>query len=163
MDEWIEVARVGKYKEGDLSASFLSEVVKNYNTSYFTAPITLNHKEDGETFGRIAEIKLIGDSLFAKFSDVRDELIEMIRNKTYTERSAEFYKDLDKKGAYLRAVSFVPFPAIKGMKPIKLKEFPEGDFIRFTLAHELGHLFLHMGYKINDALWESVETDRPFF
>ena len=23
----------------------------------------------------------------------------------------------------------------------------------FTVAHELGHLFLHMGYKINDELW----------
>lgn len=25
----------------------------------------------------------------------------------------------------------------------------------FTIAHELGHLFLHMGYKTNDDLWES--------
>lgn len=24
----------------------------------------------------------------------------------------------------------------------------------FTIAHELGHLFLHMGYKINEELWE---------
>ena len=26
---------------------------------------------------------------------------------------------------------------------------------KFTIAHELGHLFLHMGYKINSELWES--------
>lgn len=27
---------------------------------------------------------------------------------------------------------------------------------RFTIAHELGHLFLHMGYKIDLQRWESV-------
>lgn len=26
---------------------------------------------------------------------------------------------------------------------------------RFAIAHELGHLFLHMGYKINCELWEN--------
>ena len=29
---------------------------------------------------------------------------------------------------------------------------------RFTIAHELGHLFLHMGYKINSDLWEHQEN-----
>ena len=28
----------------------------------------------------------------------------------------------------------------------------------FTIAHELGHLFLHMGYKIDRELWESPEN-----
>ncbi|WP_223203903.1 ImmA/IrrE family metallo-endopeptidase [Bacillus halotolerans] len=27
---------------------------------------------------------------------------------------------------------------------------------RFSIAHELGHLFLHMGYLIDDNLWQSV-------
>ena len=29
---------------------------------------------------------------------------------------------------------------------------------RFSIAHELGHLFLHMGYLIDDDLWNSVDT-----
>lgn len=29
---------------------------------------------------------------------------------------------------------------------------------RFTIAHELGHLFLHMGYKIDDRLWNETEN-----
>ncbi len=28
---------------------------------------------------------------------------------------------------------------------------------RFTISHELGHLFLHMGYLIDMVLWESVQ------
>lgn len=31
----------------------------------------------------------------------------------------------------------------------------------FTVAHELGHLFLHMGYKINDELW--AKSDDAIF
>lgn len=27
----------------------------------------------------------------------------------------------------------------------------------FTIAHELGHLFLHMGYRTNTALWEAQD------
>lgn len=27
---------------------------------------------------------------------------------------------------------------------------------RFSIAHEIGHLFLHMGYLINNTLWEEV-------
>lgn len=30
---------------------------------------------------------------------------------------------------------------------------------RFTIAHELGHLFLHMGYKIDVDRWEHVDKD----
>lgn len=29
---------------------------------------------------------------------------------------------------------------------------------KFTIAHELGHLFLHMGYKINDDLWNTQKN-----
>lgn len=29
---------------------------------------------------------------------------------------------------------------------------------KFTIAHELGHLFLHMGYRINSELWNHQEN-----
>lgn len=29
---------------------------------------------------------------------------------------------------------------------------------KFTIAHELGHLFLHMGYKTNSDLWNAQEN-----
>lgn len=29
---------------------------------------------------------------------------------------------------------------------------------RFSIAHELGHLFLHMGYLINDELWHNTNN-----
>lgn len=32
----------------------------------------------------------------------------------------------------------------------------------FTIAHEIGHLFLHMGYKINDELW-AQQNSNPYY
>lgn len=32
----------------------------------------------------------------------------------------------------------------------------------FTIAHELGHLFLHMGYKIDNELWEK-QDERTYY
>ncbi|HBF4615863.1 TPA: ImmA/IrrE family metallo-endopeptidase [Clostridioides difficile] len=32
----------------------------------------------------------------------------------------------------------------------------------FTVAHELGHLFLHMGYGIDDELWNSQDGNQYF-
>lgn len=37
---------------------------------------------------------------------------------------------------------------------IIISSFQDEKRERFTIAHELGHLFLHMGYKTNQKLWE---------
>ncbi len=34
---------------------------------------------------------------------------------------------------------------------------------RFTLAHELGHLFLHMGFIVDKEKWDSISTDDIIF
>lgn len=31
---------------------------------------------------------------------------------------------------------------------------------KFTIAHELGHLFLHMGYCTNENLWNDMSTEK---
>lgn len=38
---------------------------------------------------------------------------------------------------------------------IIVSPFQDDKRRRFTIAHELGHLFLHMGYLINTELWEN--------
>ena len=39
-------------------------------------------------------------------------------------------------------------------------QYPERK--KFTIAHELGHLFLHMGYQIDDELWE-MQKDKDYY
>jgi predicted transcriptional regulator len=41
---------------------------------------------------------------------------------------------------------------------ITLGPQPQEQRRRFSVAHELGHLFLHMGYLIDEDKWESVGT-----
>lgn len=41
---------------------------------------------------------------------------------------------------------------------IFVSPFQSAERRKFTIAHELGHLFLHMGYRINSDLWERQEN-----
>ncbi len=42
---------------------------------------------------------------------------------------------------------------------ILVSPFQEEKRRRFTIAHELGHLFLHMGYLTNAELWAQQDTN----
>lgn len=46
---------------------------------------------------------------------------------------------------------------------IELSDDSDSVRKRFSLAHELGHLFLHMGYLIDDNRWNSIDeyVDSP--
>lgn len=39
---------------------------------------------------------------------------------------------------------------------IRIKDHSNTQRMRFSIAHELGHLFLHMGYLINEQLWNEA-------
>ena len=41
---------------------------------------------------------------------------------------------------------------------IVVSPFQSEERKKFTIAHELGHLFLHMGYQINEELWNEQEN-----
>ena len=42
---------------------------------------------------------------------------------------------------------------------IQVSPFQSQKRRRFTIAHELGHLFLHMGYLIDEELWDEQEDN----
>ncbi len=42
---------------------------------------------------------------------------------------------------------------------IQVSPFQSQKRRRFTIAHELGHLFLHMGYLIDKELWDEQEDN----
>lgn len=45
---------------------------------------------------------------------------------------------------------------------IRLFPFQSEERKKFTIAHELGHLFLHMGYGIDEELWEQQDTEEYY-
>lgn len=42
---------------------------------------------------------------------------------------------------------------------IYVSPFQSSERKKITIAHELGHLFLHMGYKINSELWNKQKNE----
>lgn len=44
---------------------------------------------------------------------------------------------------------------------IAISESQSSERKNFTIAHELGHLFLHMGYRTNNRVWEK-QDDRVY-
>lgn len=45
---------------------------------------------------------------------------------------------------------------------IYISPFQSTERRKFTIAHELGHLFLHMGYRINSDLWNK-QMDATYY
>lgn len=45
---------------------------------------------------------------------------------------------------------------------IEISSFQSQERKNFTIAHEIGHLFLHMGYIVDNDLW-STQSDRVYY
>lgn len=137
-NKWIEVFKAGKYPQGNVTNADLQELVTNYDPKYFESPITIDHIDTGPSYGWVEKVKLDGDKLYALFHDVEESFQEDVKKGRYKNRSIEYYPNLDGKGKYLRAVSFLGAhpPAVKGMAPITFSEakkitFPNGDYLAF--------------------------------
>ena len=69
---------------------------------------------------------------------------------------------VEKLGGTIQKEAFFSDGAVEkegnGFKII-VSPFQEEKRERFTIAHELGHLFLHMGYRTNNELWEKQENN----
>ena len=69
---------------------------------------------------------------------------------------------VEKLGGTIQKEAFFSDGAVEkegnGFKII-VSPFQDEKRERFTIAHELGHLFLHMGYRTNKELWEKQENN----
>jgi predicted DNA-binding antitoxin AbrB/MazE fold protein len=126
-DQWVEICKVGTATDSngvarDLSVDFINQVIANYNASTHEAPAVIGHpEENAPAYGWVTNLRLKGDVLEAKFSDVADEFETAVRNGSYRKRSASFYL---KPVPNLRHVGFLGAqpPAIKGLQNIQFNE-----------------------------------------
>jgi len=139
MKKWVEVFKPGIYPQGKVTNKDLEELVANYDIKFFQSPVTLDHKEEGPIYGKVESVKFEDNKLFVKFDYLTSEMETLIKDGKYSERSIEIYPNLEGKGKYLKAVSFVPFPQVKGLAPMTFSEksqskfeFPKGEFLKFS-------------------------------
>ncbi len=135
MDKYYEIFRAGKYPQGAFTKEDIELLAKNYDPKFCEAPITLDHGQSGPAYGWIEELRAENGVLKARFRNVSGELKELVLTGKYKKVSVEIYRDLEGKGIYLKAVTFLGagIPQVKGMEPVKFKD-GESEIYIFELV-----------------------------
>lgn len=132
--KFFEVFRAGKYPQGEFTKKQVAEIAANYDPKFCEAPITLDHEQSGPAYGWVDVAKAEGDILKVSFKDTPKEFQEEVNSGKYKKVSVELYKNLEGKGPYLKAVSFLgaAIPQVKGLEPVKFME-GESEFYEFEV------------------------------
>jgi len=131
----VEVFRTGDYPQGKFSSVDLQKIVERYDVNFLKAPNTLDHAQSGPAYGHVTSLSTDGVLLFADL-EVTPDLADQIKAKKYLSRSVEFFRDLEGKGPYLKAVSWLgaKAPQVKGLADVDFTQFSEAKtaVIEFT-------------------------------
>lgn len=135
--KFYEVFKAGKYPQGKFTKKEIEQIAKNYDPKFCEAPITIDHQQSGPAYGWVDAVKADGDKLKFAFKDVPSEFEKDVNDGKYKKVSVELYRNLEGKGAYLKAVSFLgaATPQVKGLEPIKFME-SESDVYEFNSDEE---------------------------
>ncbi len=119
-------------KELILTADILKEIAESYNPQFHEAPLTLDHAQSGAAHGYVSDVVFSepDGGLLVSFVKLSDEIIALTSLGRYQRPSIEIGVYNEK--FYLRAVSLVPFPQVKGLPPIKLSESNLSQSYTFT-------------------------------
>ena len=138
--KYFEVFKAGVYPQGKFTKKEIAEIAKNYDPKFCEAPITIDHQQSGPAYGWVDDVKADGEKLKVSFKDVPQAFEEDVNNGKYKKVSVELYRNLEGKGAYLKAVSFLgaAIPQVKGLEEIKFME-AEADTYEFEEVTELNN------------------------
>ena len=130
--KFYEVFKTGTYPQGKFTKKDIEKIAENYDPKFCEAPITIDHVQSGPAFGWVENVKAEDDKLKVSFKDVPEEFEKEVNAGKYKKVSVELYRNLEGKGAYLKAVSFLgaATPQVKGLEPIKFID-SEADFYEF--------------------------------
>ena len=130
--KYFEVFKAGVYPQGKFTKKQIAEIASNYDPTFCEAPITIDHQQSGPAYGWVQDVKAENDKLKVCFKDVPEEFEKDVNAGKYKKVSVELYRNLEGKGAYLKAVSFLgaAIPQVKGLEAIKFME-AESDTYEF--------------------------------
>ena len=136
--KYYQVFKAGVYPQGKFTKKEISQIAKNYDPKFCEAPITIDHQQSGPAYGWVEDVKADGDILKVAFKDVPAEFEQSVNDGKYKKVSVELYRNLEGKGAYLKAVSFLgaAIPQVKGLEEIKFME-SEADTYEFESEDEI--------------------------
>ena len=137
--KYFEVFKAGVYPQGKFTKKEIEQIAKNYDPKFCEAPITIDHQQSGPAYGWVNDVKAENDKLKVAFKDVPPEFEQSVNDGKYKKVSVELYRNLEGKGAYLKAVSFLgaAIPQVKGLEPIKFMESDSDTFEFETVEDEV--------------------------
>ena len=135
--KYFQVFKAGKYPQGEFTQKDVEEIANNYDPKFCEAPITIDHEQSGPAYGWVDKVKTDGDILKVSFKDIPKEFQEDVNSGKFKKVSIELYKNLEGKGHYLKAVSFLgaAIPQVKGLEPVKFKD-SESEIYEFEVIEE---------------------------
>ena len=131
MSKLFKVFIAGKYPQGEITESDIKEIAENYSPTYHEAPLTLDHKREGSALGWIESVIAKGKELWVSFSKVSEEARQLKSEGKYKRPSIEI-ANYDGVGKYLRAVSLVNFPQVKGLPEMQFQTTDKEAVIYFS-------------------------------
>ncbi len=135
--KFFEVFKVGKYPQGNYTDKELNQIAENYDPKFCEAPVTIDHIQTGPAYGWVDKVKTENGTLKVSFKDMPEQMKKDVNDGRFKKVSVEIYKNLEGKGCYLKAVSFLgaAIPQVKGLEAIKFKD-SEADFFEFDAVIE---------------------------
>ena len=155
--KYFEVFKAGVYPQGKFTKKEIELIAKNYDPKFCEAPITIDHQQSGPAYGWVNDVKADGEKLKVAFKDVPQEFEKEVNDGKYKKVSVELYRNLEGKGAYLKAVSFLgaAIPQVKGLEAIKFME-SESDTYEFENENSTDSV-AHFSQEDIDVLKKQID------
>ncbi len=134
-EKWFAIFRAGNYGEkGDWPVSRLQKVASNYDPDRVgRAALQVEHDNAAKpVFGFIEELKVVGDTLWAKPKELVESFVQMVRDKKFRGVSAQFNKAFD----YLCHVAFLieSDPHVEGLPEATFSKLHGVDAVSFDIS-----------------------------
>jgi len=140
-DMWVDAFKAGKHTDSagntrNWTADDLQKIATTYNeTIDRKAPVVIGHPEaNAPAYGWIESIRVVGDKLQAKLTELNDGFVEALKAGAYKMRSISLYPDLNVRHlGFLGAMQ----PAVAGLAPFKFEENDRSITYEFNEEDEM--------------------------
>jgi len=133
INDWIEIAKTGKFPQGDLTHAVFDDIVSTFDPVKHEPPHTLGHirsdHNDKPAYAWIEGVKRIGDTLFAKSKQVASELDSWVKDGRFKKRSIGIRVNAEGKN-FLHHLAWLgsSVPAVQGLANVyEEKNFAYSD------------------------------------
>ena len=140
-DKWIEIARTGTFEDSagrlrTFTARDLDAIARSYDPAKRDAPLTFGHPQTDKApaYGWVEKLKSEGGRLYANFSQVPEQVRDLVAKGHYRHVSMSLMPDL----VTLRHVALLGAeqPAIDGLRAVEFADGGDAIIVDFAVRQQ---------------------------